>query len=241
MAEPSFNTPAAREKLAELMFEKFQVPALFVSKSAVLSAFAAGRGTALVLEMGGGGTCATAVHDGYALSKPLRRSALGGDRLTEMIMTSLQKRENPPAVQPIYTLRKVKVGPGEESTEVKDFPGTHPSYHRYMQMVVLRDAKENVCRVAANAPAEGAPLDKSAWEFEMPDKSTVDFGWERYHLPELLFTPGLLSTPYGAASSKAQTEALSAMVPEGVFGLPEMVRCSTRPAVHLCGLAGPTT
>ena len=51
LAEASFNTPAAREKLAELMFEKFQAPALFLSKSAVLSAFAAGRGTALVLEM----------------------------------------------------------------------------------------------------------------------------------------------------------------------------------------------
>ena len=49
MAEPSFNTASAREKTAELAFEKFGVPAFFLSKNAVLAAFAAGRGTALVL------------------------------------------------------------------------------------------------------------------------------------------------------------------------------------------------
>ena len=98
LSEPSFNPPAAREKLAELVFEKFQAPALFLGKQAVLSAFAAGRGTALVLEIGGGVTTATAVHDGYALSKPLKRSALGGDLLNEMALKSLQLREPAPAV-----------------------------------------------------------------------------------------------------------------------------------------------
>lgn len=33
MAEPSFNTPAAREKMAELLFEQFSAPALFLSKA----------------------------------------------------------------------------------------------------------------------------------------------------------------------------------------------------------------
>jgi len=74
----------------------------------VLSAFAAGRGTALVLDVGGGqATAATiiiiagvlfiltiilmrqasavAVHDGYVLNKPLRRSPLGGDRIAELM------------------------------------------------------------------------------------------------------------------------------------------------------------
>ena len=41
--EPSHNTPAAREKLCELAFEKFDVPAAFLSKNAVLAAFASGR------------------------------------------------------------------------------------------------------------------------------------------------------------------------------------------------------
>ena len=56
LAEPSFNPAANRTKLTELAFEKFQIPALFLSKNAVLAAFAAGRGTAMVLDVGGGPT-----------------------------------------------------------------------------------------------------------------------------------------------------------------------------------------
>ena len=54
MAEPSHNTAAAREKMAEIVFEKLGSPALFLSKNAVLTAFASGRGTAMVLDVGGG-------------------------------------------------------------------------------------------------------------------------------------------------------------------------------------------
>lgn len=75
LAEPSFNPAANRTKMTELAFEKFQIPALFLSKNAVLAAFAAGRGTAMVLDVGGGATCAAAVHDGYVLNKPLKKSS----------------------------------------------------------------------------------------------------------------------------------------------------------------------
>ena len=230
LSEPSFNPPAAREKLAELVFEKFQAPALFLGKQAVLSAFAAGRGTALVLEIGGGVTTATAVHDGYALSKPLKRSALGGDLLNEMALKSLQLREPAPAVQPLYTLKRTAVGPGEESVSVRDFPGTHPSYHRYAQLQLMKDVKECVCRCSFSAPPPGGEMDSSAWEFEMPDRSVVDFGWERLHLPELLFTPNLLQTqppPWtrvaGTDGLTPAAQELAGMVPEGLMGLPEMV------------------
>lgn len=51
------------------MFEKFEVPALFLAKNAVLSAFASGKANALVVEAGAGMTLATPVHDGYVLQK----------------------------------------------------------------------------------------------------------------------------------------------------------------------------
>lgn len=43
LSEPTFNTKAIREKTTELLFEKYRVPALFLSKSAVLASFASGR------------------------------------------------------------------------------------------------------------------------------------------------------------------------------------------------------
>eukprot|EP01122_Echinamoeba_exundans_P013103 TRINITY_DN5665_c0_g1_i1.p1 TRINITY_DN5665_c0_g1~~TRINITY_DN5665_c0_g1_i1.p1 ORF type:complete len:210 (-),score=62.07 TRINITY_DN5665_c0_g1_i1:46-675(-) len=69
LAESSYNTSPLREKATEILFEKFEVPALFLAKNAVLSAFASGKANALVVEAGAGMTCATPVHDGYVLQK----------------------------------------------------------------------------------------------------------------------------------------------------------------------------
>lgn len=63
----SYNVQPQRERLVETMFETFGVPALYMTKGAVLCAFAAGRATALVIDLGGGMTYVTPVHDGYAL------------------------------------------------------------------------------------------------------------------------------------------------------------------------------
>jgi actin-like protein 6A len=52
LAEPSHNTSAAREKMVELMFEKYNVPAVFLAKNAVLSSFATARQTSLVVDVG---------------------------------------------------------------------------------------------------------------------------------------------------------------------------------------------
>jgi hypothetical protein len=133
LAEANHNTPAAREKMTELVFEKLGVPALFLAKSAVLTAFASGRGTALVLDIGGGVASATAVHDGYVLSRSVRRHALAGDAINELVLRSAQLRPTPPPLLPLYTLKRTEVGPGEFSSTYVDYPGTHPSFHKYAQ------------------------------------------------------------------------------------------------------------
>lgn len=52
LSEPSHNTNAVREKIVELMFEKYNVPAVFLAKSGVLSSFAMARQTSLVVDVG---------------------------------------------------------------------------------------------------------------------------------------------------------------------------------------------
>lgn len=66
-SEPPWNVPAKREELAELMFEKYRVPALYLAKNASLAAFANGRPTCLVVDSGATHTSAVPVHDGYFL------------------------------------------------------------------------------------------------------------------------------------------------------------------------------
>ena len=52
MTEPAWNTKAKRAQLTELMFEKYQIPAFYLAKNAVLSTFANARSTALVVGLG---------------------------------------------------------------------------------------------------------------------------------------------------------------------------------------------
>ncbi|KAL5006339.1 hypothetical protein ScPMuIL_015145 [Solemya velum] len=69
MSEPAWNSRSKREKMTELMFEKYNVPAFFLCKNAVLSAFANSRSTALVLDSGATHTTAVPVYDGYVVSQ----------------------------------------------------------------------------------------------------------------------------------------------------------------------------
>lgn len=59
MSERPYNSPKNRQKLCELMFEKYESPAIFISKDAVLSSYACGKTTGLVVDIGAGGTCIT--------------------------------------------------------------------------------------------------------------------------------------------------------------------------------------
>ena len=40
VTEPAWNTPANRERMAEIMFEEFQVPAFYIANTGVLNAYA---------------------------------------------------------------------------------------------------------------------------------------------------------------------------------------------------------
>ena len=72
------------------MFE--QAPAVFLAKNPVLTSFASGKATSLVVDIGGQGTCVTAVHDGYALTKSSIRTPLGGELLTDLMLRSIEKQ-----------------------------------------------------------------------------------------------------------------------------------------------------
>uniref|UniRef100_A0A6N2L7V8 Uncharacterized protein n=1 Tax=Salix viminalis TaxID=40686 RepID=A0A6N2L7V8_SALVM len=50
LAEPSSNSQQQRERTAELIFEKYNGPALFLAKNAVLTSFASGHATWLVVD-----------------------------------------------------------------------------------------------------------------------------------------------------------------------------------------------
>ncbi|OCH93616.1 actin-like protein Arp4p [Obba rivulosa] len=76
VTEPAWNTQENRERMAEIMFEEFQVPAFYIANTGVLNAFAAGKGSALVIDIGQSAASVTPVVDGFVLRKGLQYSSL---------------------------------------------------------------------------------------------------------------------------------------------------------------------
>ncbi len=74
------------------MFEKQRVPAMFLCKSPVLSTFACGRPTGIVIESGHRFTYTTPVHDGYTLQKCIYRQEIGGEHVTEELRKWVEGR-----------------------------------------------------------------------------------------------------------------------------------------------------
>ena len=190
LAEPSFNRDENREKMLEIMFEKYKVPAVFISKNAVLSSFSCGRSTAVVVDSGGGSTCVAPVHEGYVLQKAVVRSALSGEKLTDYLLSVMESKGV--KVRPRYSLSK-KVGKDGSVLKVSDAAGidnTRDSYKKYMQKVIVNDIKETLCR-ASETHFDEANAQIPA-QYELPDGKVIDVGPERFKACELLFNPSLL-------------------------------------------------
>lgn len=76
---------------AQILFETFNIPALYTSVQAVLSLYASGKTTGLVLDSGDGVSHAVPVFEGFAIPNSIRRIDVAGRDVTEHLQQQLRK------------------------------------------------------------------------------------------------------------------------------------------------------
>lgn len=91
LTEPPLNPRANRDTAAQLLFETFNVPALYTSIQAVLSLYASGRTTGVVLDAGDGVSHAVPVYEGFAMPNSIRRIDVAGRDVTEHMQMLFRK------------------------------------------------------------------------------------------------------------------------------------------------------
>merc|ERR1712048_142179 len=157
------NPKANRERMTQIMFETFEVPAMYVAIQAVLSLFASGRTTGIVMDSGDGVSHTVPMYEGYVLPHAILRLEFAGRDLTEYMATILSERG--------YAIQTES-----ERNSVKRIKET-------LCYVALDFDAE------MKAAPDNPELERT---HELPDGNVILVGNERFRCPEVLFKPELI-------------------------------------------------
>jgi len=165
LTEAPMNPKENRERTTQVMFETYNVPAMYLHAGAALSLFASGRTAGVVLDSGDGVTHAVPIYEGRAEPKAIQRLDVAGCDLTDYLM-----RECGHLVTTLTSADRKR----DIVRNIKE------------QLMYVELDYDKKLKTAVRSSSE---VDKT---YELPDGNIITIGVERFRCPEVLFQPTTL-------------------------------------------------
>ncbi|MFX0062763.1 MAG: actin, cytoplasmic 2 [Candidatus Hermodarchaeota archaeon] len=162
-SERTLNTSSPWEKIAEVMFETFNVPALYITHTSVLSLYATGLSTGLVVDIGDQLMQIVPIYEGFAITHAICHIDLAGYDLTNYLNQLLRMRG--------YNF----VTPKEREI-VRDI--------KEKLCYVALDPEKELMRLR-----KAGGISK---QYILPNGASLALDHERFEVPEVLFNPTLI-------------------------------------------------
>ncbi|KAL9650536.1 hypothetical protein ABK040_004755 [Willaertia magna] len=160
MTDAPLTPKNIREKLTEIIMEKYEIPAFYLGIQGVLALMASGRLTGVCLDVGDGNAHSIPMFDGQLIPNAVFRLGLGGRDITEYLMKMLSERGH----------NFVRSAEREIIRNVKE------------KLCYIAVDYQEECTKAE----ESSALEK---EYVLPDGRNLVIANERFRSTEVLFTP----------------------------------------------------
>ncbi|XP_002158945.1 actin-related protein 2 isoform X1 [Hydra vulgaris] len=164
LTEPPLNPSKNREKMVEIMFEKYGFDGVYIAIQAVLTLYAQGLLTGVVIDSGDGVTHICPVYEGFALPHLTRRLDIAGRDITKYLIKLLLLR-------------------GYAFNHTADFETVRMMKEKlcYVGYDIMQEQK---------LALETTFLVE---QYTLPDGRVVRMSGERFEAPEALFQPHLIN------------------------------------------------
>jgi len=181
LTEPPLNAPENREYTAEIMFETFNVPGLYIAVQAVLALAASWTSknvkertlTGTVIDSGDGVTHVIPVAEGYVIGSSIKHIPLAGRDITAFVQQLMRERNEPiPPAESLEIAKRVK------------------ELHSYVCPDIVKEF--------AKYDAEPSKWFKPHVATNQVTKQpyTCEIGYERFLGPEIFFNPEIFSSDF---------------------------------------------